>query len=92
MRRTELEPLIVRWKKTTSALKLPDQRYGKYITDILEKRTDAELALFTDPVEAAAFFCLLEYVMNGSLGEIPLRYRPAGTPGQALLVPSECRK
>ena len=60
----ELDPLILRWKKTTRALKIHEQHYGKYITDILERRTDAELALFRDPVEAAAFFCLLDLLMR----------------------------
>jgi hypothetical protein len=60
----ELDPLILRWKKTTRALKIHEQHYGKYITDILERRTDAELALFKDPVEAAAYFCLLDLVMR----------------------------
>ena len=60
----ELDPLILRWKKTTRALKIHEQHYGKYITDILERRTDAELALFADPVEAAAYFCLLDLVMR----------------------------
>jgi hypothetical protein len=60
----ELAPLILRWKKTTRALKIHEQPYGKYITDILERRTDAELALFKDPVEAAAFFCLVDVVMR----------------------------
>jgi hypothetical protein len=60
----ELDPLILRWKKTTRALKIHEQHYGKYITDILGRRTDAELALFKDPVEAAAFFCLLDVVMR----------------------------
>ena len=64
MRTMELAPLILRWKKTTRALKIHEQHYGKYITDILERRTDAELALFVDPVEAAAFFCLLDVVMR----------------------------
>ena len=64
MRRMELDPLILRWKKTTRALKIHEQHYGKYITDVLEQRTDAELALFKDPVEAAAFFCLLDVVMR----------------------------
>jgi hypothetical protein len=64
MRRMELDPLILRWKKTTRALKIHEQSYGKYITDILERRTDAELALFKDPVEAAAFFCLVDVVMR----------------------------
>jgi hypothetical protein len=60
----ELDPLILRWKKTTRALKIHEQHYGKYITDILERRTDAELAVFRDPVEAAAFFCLLDVMMR----------------------------
>jgi hypothetical protein len=64
MRKMELDPLILRWKKTTRALKIHEQHYGKYITDILERRTDAELALFKDPVEAAAFFCLLDVMMR----------------------------
>ncbi len=64
MRRMELDSLIFRWKKTTRALKIHEQQHGKYITDILERRTDAELALFNDPVEAAAFFCLLDVVMR----------------------------
>jgi hypothetical protein len=91
MRRTELDPLIIRWKKTTGALKHPDQRYGKYITDILELRTDAELAFFNDPVEAAAFFCLLEFSFGSSPNEGLMRHRPSGTPGQALLVADERR-
>jgi hypothetical protein len=60
----ELDPLILRWNKTTRALKIHEQHYGEYITDILDRRTDAELALFKDPVEAAAFFCLLDVVMR----------------------------
>jgi hypothetical protein len=60
----ELDPLILRWKKTTRALKIHEQHYGRYMTDILERRTDAELALFRDPVEAAAFFCLLDVMMR----------------------------
>jgi hypothetical protein len=64
MRKMELDPLILRWKKTTRALKIHEQHYGRYITDILDRRTDAELALFRDPVEAAAFFCLLDVVMR----------------------------
>ena len=67
----ELDPLILRWKKTTRALKIHEQQYGKYITDILGRRTDAELALFTDPVEAAAFFCLLDMVMRTSDRQSP---------------------
>jgi hypothetical protein len=83
MRRTELDPLILRWKKTTSALKHPDQQYGKEITDILELRTDAELALFRDPVEAAAFFCLIGILARSPPGEGRPRCRP---PGQAAIV------
>ncbi len=60
----DLAPLILRWKKTTRALKIDEQHYGKYITDLLERRTDAELALFKDPVEAAAFFCLVDVMMR----------------------------
>jgi hypothetical protein len=66
MRTMELDPLIHRWKKTTRALRIHEQQYGRHMTDILERRTDAELALFKDPVEAAAFFCLLDVVMRSS--------------------------
>lgn len=62
MKRKELNGLILRWKNTTRALKIHEQPYGKCLTEILEKRTDGELALFSDPVEAAAFFCLLDLV------------------------------
>lgn len=62
MRKMELDGVILRWKKTTRALKIHEQEYGKYLTEILEMRTDGELALFSDPVEAAAFFCLLDLV------------------------------
>ncbi len=67
----ELDPLILRWKKTTRALKIHEQHYGKQITDILERCTDAELALFRDPVEAAAFFCLVDVVMRSSDRDLP---------------------
>jgi hypothetical protein len=60
MRRMQLDEVILRWKKTTRALKIHEQEYGKALTDCLEKRTDAELVHFKDPVEAAAFFCLVE--------------------------------
>ena len=47
--------------------------YGKYVTDLLEKRTDAELALFSDPVEAAAFFCLLDLMRRSRGRRVPGR-------------------
>ena len=62
MRKIQLDDVIMRWKKTTRALKIHEQEHGRYLTDILERRTDAELAHFSDPVEAAAFFCMLEMV------------------------------
>ncbi len=60
MRRMQLDELIVRWKRTSRVLAPENQKYGQHLTDILEKRTDKELALFSDPVEAAAFFCLID--------------------------------
>ena len=85
MRKMELDPLILRWKKTTRALRIDEQQHGKYITDILERRTDAELALFRDPVEAAAFFCLLDLVQRaldreppGLPAPLPLTRRQSG--------------
>ena len=62
MRKIQLDGVILRWKKTTRALKIHDQEYGRYLTEILENRTDAELVHFTDPVEAAAFFCMIDIV------------------------------
>ncbi len=53
----------------------PKQEYGKYLTGLLEKRTDAELALFSDPVEAAAFFCLLDIAQRTFGREGPAGYR-----------------
>ncbi len=80
----ELDTLILRWKKTTRALKIHEQHYGRYITDILERRTDAELALFSDPVEAAAFFCLLDMAMRlgerAPAGSVPVLPSPGQRP------------
>ena len=60
MRRMELDGVILRWKKTTRALKIHEQEYGRHLTDVLERVTDAQLVHFQDPVEAAAFFCMLD--------------------------------
>jgi hypothetical protein len=86
MRRKDLDLLIFRWKKTTRALKIHEQPYGKYVTDLLEKRTDAELAFFSDPVEAAAFFCLLDLMKRcpPDGADSCLRHL-SGIPGQATL-------
>ena len=64
MRKTELNEVILRWRKTTRALKIHEQKYGKYLTDILDKRIDSELVHFKDPVEAAAFFCLVDFISS----------------------------
>ncbi len=56
----ELDGVILRWKKTTRALKIHEQEYGRHLTDVLEQVTDAQLVHFQDPVEAAAFFCILD--------------------------------
>jgi hypothetical protein len=88
MRKKDLDPLIFRWKKTTRALKIHDQYYGKYITDILERCTDADLVLFTDPVEAAAFFCLLD--LAGKIPGDPYPARPIVRKGQVPLLPECC--
>jgi hypothetical protein len=87
LRRKDLDPLIFRWKKTTRALKIHDQPLGKRITDVLERCTDQELALFTDPVEAAAYFCLLDVVKQGRPCGSPPPVIPSGIPGQSMLVP-----
>jgi hypothetical protein len=88
MRRKDLDPLIFRWKKTTRALKIHDQSYGKRITDILEQCTDTDLVLFTDPVEAAAFFCLLD--LAGKVPGEPCHAGPALPEGQCSLLPEYC--
>ncbi|MDP3396582.1 MAG: hypothetical protein Q8S57_07970 [Methanoregula sp.] len=67
MQKMQLDEVILRWKKTTRALKIYEQEYGKKLTDCLEKRTDAELIHFHDPVEAAAFFCLVELMKTKSV-------------------------
>jgi len=87
LRRKDLDPLIFRWKKTTRALKIYDQHYGKRVTDILERCTDADLVLFTDPVEAAAFFCLLDVVKENRPSGVAPPVTPSGIPGQSLIVP-----
>lgn len=87
MRKKDLDLLIFRWKNTARALKIHEQPYGKYITDLLGKRTDAELALFTDPVEAAAFFCLLDLMKRSRPDGELLTGLPQGIPGQSPLVP-----
>jgi hypothetical protein len=84
MRRKDLDPLIFRWKKTTRALKIHDQPYGKRMTDILEQCTDTDLALFTDPVEAAAFFCLAG--LAGKTADEPCHARHTAGAGQAPLL------
>jgi hypothetical protein len=86
MRRKDLDLLIVRWKKSARALKIPEQPYGNYVTDLLERRTDAELALFSDPVEVAVFFCLLG-LMKQDRPEEDGRgtFHSSGIPGQATL-------
>jgi hypothetical protein len=56
----ELDSVILRWKKTTRALKIHEQEYGRHLTGVLEQVTDAQLVHFQDPVEAAAFFCMLD--------------------------------
>jgi hypothetical protein len=56
----ELDSVILRWKKTTRALKIHEQEYGRHLTDVLEQVTDAQLVHFQDPAEAAAFFCMLD--------------------------------
>ncbi|NMB78767.1 MAG: hypothetical protein GYA23_06690 [Methanomicrobiales archaeon] len=80
MRKMELDSLILRWKKTTRALKIHEQGYGRHLTDILERLTDAQLVYFQDPVEAAAFFCLLD--TRKKLDEI--RICSPAEPGRSL--------
>jgi hypothetical protein len=69
MRKMELDGVIQRWKKTNRALRIHDQEFGRQLTDVLERVTDEQLVHFRDPVEAAAFFCLLDLVKKVSGGK-----------------------
>jgi hypothetical protein len=62
----ELDGVILRWRKTTRALKIHEQEYGRHLTEVLERVTDAQLVHFQDPVEAAAFFCMLDILKTTS--------------------------
>ena len=80
MRKMQLNEVIQRWKKTSRSLKPGELESGRYLIDVLERRTDADLVNFTDPVEAAVFFCLLELVTKAGVygataGEIPASLR-----------------
>ena len=76
----ELDSVILRWKKTTRALKIHEQEYGRHLTDVLERVTDAQLVHFHDPVEAAAFFCMLDLLKRTSGGKIrDVAAEPAST-------------
>jgi hypothetical protein len=88
MRRMELDGVILRWKKTSQALKIHEQEYGQHLTDVLERVTDAQLVHFQDPVEAAAFFCLLDLLKKTREGtpgiartDVPPMSRQASLPG-----------
>jgi hypothetical protein len=65
----ELDGVILRWKKTTRALKIHEQEYGRHLTDVLERVTEAQLVHFQDPVEAAAFFCMLDILKKTREGK-----------------------
>jgi hypothetical protein len=85
----ELDGVILRWKKTTRALKIHEQEYGRHLTDVLEQVTDAQLVHFQDPVEAAAFFCLLD-LLKKTRGEAVRQAEPGtavheGNPLQRVL-------
>jgi hypothetical protein len=75
MRSVDLEGVILRWKKTTRAMKTHDQVYGRHLTEVLGRVPDAQLVHFQDPVEAAAFFCMLDILKKSCVGK-------AGIPGK----------
>jgi hypothetical protein len=82
----ELDGVILRWKKTTRALKIGEQGDGRHLTDVLERVTDAQLVHFHDPVEAAAFFCLLDLLKKTRAGNSCSAGTDAAVPsGQAIL-------
>lgn len=84
MRRMDLDPLILRWKKTTRALMIHEQSYGRHLTDVLERVTDAQLVHFQDPAEAAAYFCMLDLLKRMQAKKIDDALpAPAAEPGQA---------
>ena len=87
----ELDPLILRWKKTTRALKNHEQGYGRHLTEVLERVTDAHLVHFQDPAEAAAFFCMLDLLKR--IPEMKSRNtapEPADREEPALIHTPEC--
>lgn len=66
MSRMEFDRVILRWKVTTRALKINEQEHGRHLTDVLERVTDTQLAHFQDPVEAAAFFWMIDLLKRTS--------------------------
>jgi hypothetical protein len=85
----ELEPVILRWKKTTRALKADEQEYGRQLTAVLERVTDAQLVHFRDPVEAAAFFCMVALLRKmderGISPGVPGPVEPGLCPDQSVI-------
>ena len=85
MRRMELDGVILRWKKSTRALKIHEEEYGLHLTGVLERMTDAQLVHFQDPVEAAAFFCMLDLLKRTDVTRITVEApEPEPSPRQAL--------
>ena len=87
MRRMELDGVILRWKKTTRALKIHEQEYGRHLTDVLERVTDAQLVHFKDPVEAAAFFCMLDILKKTCEGKPGIGGTEAALPSRQAILP-----
>jgi hypothetical protein len=87
MRKMELDGVILRWKKTTRALKIHEQEYGRHLTDVLERVTDAQLVHFQDPVEAAAFFCMLDLLKKTREGKYCREETDAAVPPRQAILP-----
>jgi hypothetical protein len=90
MRRMELDGVILRWKKTTRALKIHEQEYGRHLTEVLERVTDAQLVHFQDPVEAAAFFCMLDLLKKTREGKCGMEKMDAVTFSKQAILPGCC--
>lgn len=90
MRKMELDGVILRWKKTTRALKIHEQEYGRHLTEVLERVTDAQLVHFQDPVEAAAFFCMLDLLKKTREGTCGRGTMDAVPSSKQVILPGCC--
>ena len=77
-RQVAFKNTIARWELATRALFRKDQKYGKALVAVLKSRTEREIAIFEDPVEAAVFYLMIEMMKaaNPEYPASPLRIVP----------------